>query len=261
MNAHLVSIVVYPVKACGGISVDAWPVEPRGLRHDRRFMIVRPDGTFTTQRERPELARIATRFDGDALVLAAPGVDPIAVPLAPAGGAPLDVAVWRDRVAARTVSPAVDRWLSAALGEALRLVHFPDDAHRPLDPRYAEGETAFADGYPLLVVGQASLDDLNARLAEPVPMDRFRPNLVVAGAAAFAEDGWREVAVGGVPISIVKPCARCVVVTTDQRTGARSPEPLRTLATYRKVGHDVRFGQNAVPRAAGILRVGDAVVA
>ena len=176
------------------------------------------------------------------------------------GGAPVTVQVWHDTVAARAVGDTADAWLTETLGRPLRLVYFPEASHRATDPRYAEGfETAFADGFPLLVIGHASLDDLNARLAVPVPMDRFRPSLVVAGSAPYAEDTWRDVACGDTVVRIVKPCGRCVVVTTDQQTMAREREPLHTLATFRHQDGNVMFGQNAVVVRPGRLRVGDPI--
>jgi len=161
---------------------------------------------------------------------------------------------------AHTLSDKADRWLSDRLGEELRLVYFPDETIRPVDTRYAAGfDTGFADGFPILVSSDASLADLNARLAKVVPMDRFRPNVVIAGAAAFAEDDWRDVAFPDAAIRVVKPCARCVIITTDQTSAQRTAEPLRTLATYRRQGNGVMFGQNAVVLRTGVLRVGDAL--
>jgi uncharacterized protein YcbX len=267
MDAHLASLHVYPVKSCRGVVVRAWPLEARGLRHDRAFMIVRPDGRFLTQRELPALARVATDLSGpdaDLLELAAEGHGAVQVPINRSGrrGAPFEVEVWGDRVRAETVDGKIDRWLSAFAGEPLRLVHFPPEARRATDARYADGfETQFADGYPALLIGEASLAQLNARLAEPVSMLRFRPNLVVAGSEAFAEDGWRDLTVGEAALRVVKPCARCVIVTNDPHTGARTPEPLRTLASFRKQGQAVMFGQNAVVTRAGWLRIGDPVAA
>ena len=262
MSSFVQQLVVYPVKACRGIAVDAWPVDTRGLRHDRRFMVVTPEGRFVTQRELAALCLVETALalDRGELVLRRAGHGEIALPLAPEGGAPLRVTVWGEPVDARLVGDAADAWLTAALGQPLRLVYFPDASHRPTDPAYAAGfETGFADGFPLLVIGQASLADLNARLATPLPMERFRPNLVVAGSAPFAEDSWREVACGDAALRIVKPCGRCVVTTTDQQTAERGQEPLRTLATYRRQDGEVNFGQNAVVVRPGVIRVGDPI--
>jgi uncharacterized protein len=256
-------LVVYPVKSCRGIVVDRWDVESRGLRHDRRFMVVTRGGAFLTQRELPALCQIETAIDpaGERLTLRREGHGGVALPLAPEGGAPVAVQIWGEPVDARTVGDDVDAWLAAALGEPVRLVYFPETSHRATEAAYGEGfETAFADGYPVLILGQASLDDLNARLATPVPMDRFRPNIVVAGSAPFAEDEWRDVTCGEVELRIVKPCDRCVITTTDQQTMVRGQEPLRTLAMFRRDEGKVLFGQNAVVIREGGIRVGDSIV-
>jgi uncharacterized protein YcbX len=264
MSSSLVvqQLVIYPVKSCRGIAVESWDLDARGLRHDRRFMVVTSGGTFLTQRELPALCQIATSLDlaEQQLLLRRAGHGEIAVPLAPDGGAPIAVRIWGETVDARIVSSDVDAWLCAALGAPVRLVYFPDATHRATEAAYGEGfETGFADGFPVLILGQASLDDLNARLATPVPMDRFRPNVVVAGGAPFAEDAWRDVRCGDVTLRVVKPCDRCVITTTDQDTMARGPEPLRTLATFRRDDGKVLFGQNAVVIRGGRIRVGDGV--
>ena len=260
MDVRVSGIHVYPVKSCGGFAVERSRLDACGLMHDRRFMIVSPLGAFLTQRELPALARIGTAIIGAELELACDG-HTIRFPLRPLRGKPFDVVVWGDRVRARAMSPKIDAWLAARLGEAVGLVYIPDEVIRPVDPRYASGSrTGFADGFPLLLIGQASLDELNERLLEPVEMSRFRPNLVITGAAPYAEDGWRDVTIGAVPLRIVKPCARCAIITTDQRTGARSAEPLRTLAGYRRVGNDVMFGQNVNHLGEGEIAVGDPVM-
>jgi uncharacterized protein len=265
--ARVASLHVYPVKACRGIAVDAWPLERRGLRHDRHLVLVDPSGRFVTQREEPRLAWIETALPGGEdpaglVTLTAPGAGQIAVPLRSGAGEPIAVRVWDDEVAGLAVDPKADAWLSALLDRPLRLAAFPEGGRRAVDPAYAPGhETAFADGFPLLVVGEGSLAELNRRLDAPVPMDRFRPNVVVGSAAPFAEDGWDDVVIGAVAVRMVKPCARCVVTTTDQQTGERSAEPLRTLAGFRREDGGVMFGQNAVVLRTGRVRVGDSAVA
>jgi uncharacterized protein YcbX len=253
------SVHVYPVKSCRGIDVGEWPLDEAGLRHDRRFMIIHPDGRFVTQRELPELARVATRLGEDAVELSSDGHGAISVPLE-GDGPTLSVDVWRDHAVGTTVDPAIDAWLSRYADRPLRLLRFDDRHRRRLDVRYAPDHTTrFADGYPVLVLSQASLDALNARLALPVPMDRFRPNLVVDGTAPFAEDAWRDFSVGDATLRNVKPCARCVITTTDQQTGERGAEPLRTLASFRRDGNEVMFGQNAVVTRPAVIRVGDRI--
>lgn len=255
----LASVHVYPVKSCRGIDVTEWPLDEAGLRHDRRFMIVHPDGRFVTQRELPALARIATRLVGDAVELSSEGHGAIEVPLHGDGPA-LPVKVWSDDAVGTTLAPEIDAWLSRFADQPLRLLRHDDRHRRKLDPRYApEHTTQFADGYPVLVVGQASLDALNERLTVPLPMNRFRPNLVAEGTIAFAEDGWRDITVGDATLRVVKPCARCPIPTTDQLTGVRGVEPLRTLATFRRQGNEVMFGQNAVVTRPATIRVGDPI--
>lgn len=254
---------IYPVKGAAGIPLEAAELDACGFRWDRRWLVTDPDGRFFTQRELPRLALLRPRIEGDALVLDAPDTAPLRVPLAEPGGARSPVRIWDDVVEAATVGPEAAEWLSDVLGTACRLVRFPADVQRPLDPRYAVPGAAdrvgFADAYPILLITQASLDELNRRLATPVPMDRFRPNLVVAGTVPHAEDGWRRIEVAGIVLHVVKPCARCVVTTLDQATGVPGKEPLRTLARYRKVGSKVLFGQNAIHEGRGTIRLGDRV--
>jgi uncharacterized protein YcbX len=255
-------LVIYPVKSCAGISVDAWPLEATGLRFDRRFMVVDRDGRFITQRTHPILCTIQPVLDvaGGRMILSAAGHRELAVPLVPQAREPSPVQIWSDRVDASTVSPDADAWFSAILGDAVRLVYLPDSSIRRTDPAYgADFQTSLADGFAVLVVGRQSLDDLNERLDAPVPMDRFRPNIVVSGSPPFAEDDWHDIALGGAQLRIVKPCGRCVITTIDQRTTATTREPLRTLATFRRRNGKVMFGQNAHVVRAGTIRVGDAV--
>jgi uncharacterized protein YcbX len=181
--------------------------------------------------------------------------------LDPMGGRPIATQVWEDSLAVVAPDHKADDWFSNYLGHEAMLAYMPSSVMRPVDAQYAPdgGRASFADGFPFLLVGEASLADLNARLATPVPMNRFRPNLVVSGSLPFAEDAWRHVTIGGIPMQVVKPCARCVVTTTDQVTLERGHEPLRTLATFRRQEGKVMFGQNVVHYGTGMLRVGDRV--
>jgi uncharacterized protein len=257
----LAAMHVYPIKSCAGIQVEAWEVDAFGLRYDRRWMIVTPKGQFLTQRELPALARVRVQIAPPHLRVTAPGQSELILALDPLGGRPIATQVWEDPL--RVVAPdhKADDWFSGYLAHEVMLAYMPESVVRTVDAQYAPdgGRASFADGFPFLLVGEASLADLNARLAAPVPMNRFRPNLVVSGSRAFAEDGWRHVAIGGIPMQVVKPCARCVVTTTDQETLERGPEPLRTLATFRRQEHKVMFGQNVVHYGTGTLRVGDVV--
>ncbi len=260
-------IRIYPVKGLRGLSVAAAEVEPWGLAGDRRWMVVDANGRFLSQREAPQMARIDVEPRPGGLRLSAEGwgVCDVAVPDGPAD---LPVTVWRDRLHAAPADGAASRWLDAALDRAgCRLVHMADPATvRPVDPDYgAPGDhVSFADGYPLLLATTASLADLSDRVGRPLPMTRFRPNLVVDGAGPWAEDGWSALAVGAVRFRIAKPCARCVVTTVDPATGIKGAdgEPLRTLADYRRDGRGRPiFGQNLIPDGPGRIAVGDAVQA
>ena len=261
-QATLTQINVYPVKSLGGFSAGAANVEPRGLQHDRRWMVVDRQGRFLTQRELPRMALVVTAIEADCLALRAPGLASLGVPLHPPGDATEAVRVWRSVCQAVPVGGEADGWLGEFLGVPCRLVFMPDETRRAVNPDYRAGEgiVSFADGYPLMLLGEASLSDLNSRLKSPVPMNRFRPNLVVAGPPAYAEDGWAKVRIGGVTFHGVKPCDRCSMTTVDQETGeAAGPEPLKTLASYRSNDRKVLFGRLLIPDGAGVVRVGDGV--
>jgi uncharacterized protein YcbX len=266
MPATVQSLHVYPVKGLKGIEVREARCTDRGLEHDRRFMVVDPGGVFISQRSHPKMATIWTDFAGDALEIAAPDMPALELPLRPEGPATLRVQVWNSTCHAIPVSREADEWLTRYLGLGCRLVYMPDATQRASNREYADGElVGFADGYAYLIIGRASLEDLNARLAArghaPLPMNRFRPNIVVAGSPAYAEDGWSGVGIGAARVRGVKPCGRCEVTTTDQTTGElRGPEPLATLATYRTSDEfGVMFGMNFVTVAEGLVRVGDEV--
>jgi len=254
-------LCVYPVKSLGGIALAESDVLRRGLRWDRHWMVVDASGRFLTQRQLPRMALVATRVGGDGLLLNAPGMPALRLP-PDASGEPVTVTVWRDTVVAHAASVEADRWLRDFLGVACRLVRFAPSSSRPVDPAYgAQGdETAFSDGFPVLLAGDASLAELNRHLARPLAMSRFRPNLVVAGAAPFAEDGWRRIRAGGVALRVVKPCSRCLITTVDPARGeVDGDEPLRALAKFRQRDNKVYFGQNLIPDSEGVIRVGDPV--
>ena len=262
MSPQLATIHVYPIKSCAPLAPSEARVEARGLAGDRRWMIVDASGRFITGRQQPRLTLVRAQSDGDALHLEAPGMAPLRL-IPPATGARLASTVWDDSVPALPAEMAADAWISTFLGQSARFVFMDAACVRAVDPRYgaAGDEVSFADGYPLLLISQAALDALNARLVTPVPMLRFRPSLVVAGTAPHAEDGWKRIRIGAVEFDVVKPCTRCVFTTVDFERGAFDPsgEPLRTLTTYRRTPKGVTFGQNLIPRDLGTLRVGDAV--
>jgi len=255
-------LYVYPVKSCRGIPLSEARIDDRGFEFDRRWMVVDTEGRFVSQRAQPALARISQEIDGGLLRLTAHGMPVLEVQEEPAVASPRPVTIWKDTVLAESTGPRAARWFSNYLGAGFELVRMPETSVRRVDPRYSDDadRVGFADGFPFLLLSEGSLDGLNRRLERPVPMDRFRPNIVVGGCDPHAEDSWSSVRIGEVSFRVVKPCARCVITTTDQLTGERSPEPLRTLATYRRQGGGVMFGQNLIHDGPGVIRVGDRCV-
>jgi uncharacterized protein YcbX len=256
----LSEISIYPVKSLAGIALSKSDLEQTGLRFDRRWMVVTPDGLFLTQRSKPQMALITTRINDGLLTLSKQGMPDIQIPSITSNTKRMPVTVWRDTVNAARISDAVDAWLSEAIGVACHLVFFPDHVLRGVNPEYAkQGDiTAFADGYPLLLISQASLDDLNTRLPQPLSMKRFRPNLVVTGCEPYAEDQWKTIQIGNIKLRIAKPCSRCATTTVDPETGQYTgKEPLKTLSQYRKQDNGVMFGQNLLHDNTGNLQIGD----
>lgn len=257
---RIANLHIYPLKSGAGIAVDRFDLDRFGPKNDRRWMVVDTEGALLTQRELAALRLVTAIPSADQLTLGAPGFANLVIgrdDQAPRR----TVRIWDDSVEAVDSGDRAAEWLSEFLGQPVRLAYMPGWAIRRTSPDYDPigANVAFADGYPILVVGQASLDDLNGRLGTPLPMNRFRPNVVVTGTSPYEEDGWRKFSSNGVAFDAVKPCARCTITTTDQITGERGQEPLRTLATFRKVGSGVMFGVNVVHRGSGTLRVGDAV--
>jgi len=261
----LTQLNIYPVKSTRRIALRESEVLPRGLPWDRRWMLVDANSKFITARQHPMLATIQTHLDDETLSIAAVGHEKIQLPLQPAQRDTIPVTLWRDRIDAVLAGPQADAWFSAFLGFPCRLVQLTDDLSRTVDQDYGRpgDEVSFADGFPLLLITEASLADLNSRLKQPVEMRRFRPNLVVDGGQPYAEDQWRRFRVGEVEFEGVKNSSRCVFTTIDPDTGEKHPglEPLRTLGTYRRRPEGgVYFGQNLIPRGGGIIHVGDEVV-
>ncbi|MBN1453828.1 MAG: MOSC domain-containing protein [Anaerolineales bacterium] len=253
------SLITYPIKACRGFEVDETNVERMGLESDRRMMVVTPEGDFLTQREHPKLALVTPTISGKRLILSAPGTDSLTVSIRKSGlTRPVDI--WRSKgVQAVDQGETAAEWFSDWLGTSVRLVHIADGYKRKINEKYAinaDDHTAFADGYPILLASEESLADLNARLETPVPMNRFRPNVVVKGCEPFAEDAWMRLRIGEAELAVVKPCARCVVTTIDKETLVKRKEPLKTLASYRKQENGAMFGQNVIPLNEGRLRLG-----
>lgn len=260
MSATVAGLFVYPVKSLGGIAVERYELDEFGPHLDRRWMVIDGAGAFQTQRWRPRMALIRTALTEHGSVrLTAPGMEELIVP--PGGGRSREVTVWKDTCRAEGCGAEADQWLSTFLGGVCRMVYMPDSTVRPIGRAApAPGRVSFADAYPLLLLSEASLADLNSRLDEPLPMNRFRPNIVVGGVPAFAEDGWRGFAAGDVRFAVTKQCVRCVLTTIDQETAAGGVEPLRTLATYRRVADGVVFGVNLAHGGPGRIVLGDSVV-
>jgi len=224
-------------------------------------MVVDGEGRFISQRRHPELARVRVELEPAGLRVRAPGMPVLTIPADGPGAERRRVTIWNDRCAAVSAGTEAAAWFGEILGLRCELVRMADNEVRQVDRRFARvGEiVGFADAFPFLMLSEASLADLNRRLEKPVPMNRFRPNLVVSGCPPHAEDTWKRLAIGGVVFRVAKPCARCVITTVDQETGAGGPEPLRTLAAYRRDGNRVLFGQNLVHEGEGTLRAGDVV--
>jgi uncharacterized protein YcbX len=258
----LSQLSIYPVKSLAGIALSESDLQHTGLRFDRRWMIVTTEGKFLTQRSQPQMALVHTRIENGQLILSKHNMPDIQIPPTATNAKRMLVTVWRDTVSAAHISGKVDQWLSEAIGIACHLVFFPDDVVRGVNPKYSKpGDiTAFADGYPLLLISQASLDDLNSRLQQPLPMKRFRPNLVITGCEPYAEDRWKNFQIGDIRLRIAKPCSRCAITTVDPETGKYAGKaPLRTLSTYRRQDNMVMFGQNLLHDNIGKLQVGDMV--
>lgn len=255
------SLHIYPIKSCAGIELSGLRFDARGPQLDRRWMLIDAGGQFVTQRQEPGLSRVRVSLSPTALIVDAPQMPTLRVPISGGDGPRVPARVWGHETAAEFVGDEAADWFSDALRRNLRLVRWAEESVRPVSKRHSEldSQTAFSDGYPVLLVSEASLADLNARLQTPVPMDRFRPNLVVGDCEPFAEDGLRRIGVGDLVLDVVKPCDRCSITTVDQYTGETGVEPLRTLASYRRHGQKVRFGQNCIHHGPGMLRVGDAI--
>ncbi len=257
----LAGLNIYPLKSGAPIALEQATLVDTGIVHDRRFMLVDANGDFVTLRGYPRLVTVGAEIVSDNVVFTVGG-ERLEVPLESAGEDIFPVQIWGDYVDAVQVSAAADSLFSKYLGKRVRLMRFDEPERRQVDPRYAKpGDSVhFADVFPLLVCGTASLAELSERRGEVVSMRRFRPNVVIETEVPFIEDEWQTIRVGDMPIDIVKPCARCVGVNADPDTGRVTKEPLATLAKFRTHDQKVMFGQNAIHRANGVLRVGDVVV-
>jgi len=261
----LSQIYIYPIKSLGGISLKTAQVQERGLQHDRRWMLVDNNNQFLTQRTFPDMALLQVELEANGLRVQhkIKNLESLLIPFEPLTQQPIQVTIWDDVCTALEVSATANEWFTEALNRSCRLVYMPDTTQRPVDIAYAhKGEiVSFADGYPLLVIGDASLKDLNKRLNDPVPMNRFRPSLVFTGGQPYEEENWNFFSIQNNKFQGVKPCARCVLTTIDQNTAEKGQEPLRTLSGYRCVGNKVLFGQNVLPLLPGSsVSIGDIIL-
>jgi uncharacterized protein YcbX len=262
----------YPIKSCAGTPLTEGAIDRRGFAHDRELMLIdNATGQFLTQREFPRMALIRPHLAAGELRVEAPGVETLTTPIV-AEGPERSVIIWRDTCPAIDQGDDLAGWFGAFLGTDCRVVRLPSSYRRQVDQTFATSEAdlvGFADGFPFLLISEESLADLNSRLAEPLPMNRFRPNIVARGGGPFWEDRVGSFNIGGITFRCVKPCARCAITTTNQATASVGKEPLRTLATFRRGGIHVPgpvrgaayFGQNVTHDAAGVIRVGDTITA
>ena len=255
----LSALNIYPLRYASGISMKNTEMEQRGLPHDRRWMVVDDSGQFMTQRTVPRMALVQTQLVNQTLTLNAPGMPELCLPLLPKKDVSEEVEIWGDRCEAWVANQQSTRWISEYLGKNCKIVFMPDNSYRQVDPDYSLGDhqIAFSDAFPLLLISEASLKDLNRRLPETFSMNRFRPNLVVNNTEPYEEDTWKLIKIGDCELQIVKPCSRCVLTTVDPETGEFSGnEPLLTLASYRKQNGKVLFGQNLIAQKLERLEVG-----
>ena len=270
MALQLTDVWRYPVKSCRGERLAEALVEPWGLAGDRRWMVVDAEGVAVTAREYPQMVLVTPRLGHGLIALSSPGLADLTVPV-PSGEDLVPVRVWASELVAAPADDEAAAWLSKVIGEQVRLVYLDDPTRRPTNPSYSQDtdRVSFADGYPLLLTSEESLGALNDWIAEgskasegPVPMRRFRPNVVVSGTSAWAEDGWRRLRIGPVGFRAVKGCGRCVLTTVDPDTAAKGHEPLFALARHRRWDNKVWFGVNLIPDTAGpgaLIRPGDRV--
>jgi len=242
-------LFIYPIKSLGGISLKSAVVLKKGLEHDRRWMLVDEENVFLTQRIHNKMALFRMSFSNNGFQVSYDGQQ-------------LEIDSTIEGVTVQEVSSAHSEWFSKNLGIRCKLVAFPEENERPVDQEYRVGDdqVSLADAYPLMIVGQSSLDDLNERLKDPVPMNRFRPSVVFTGGEAFEEDNWSMFSMGDLTFAAVKLCKRCVLITVDQQTGIKGVEPLATLSKFRRKDNGVYFGQNVIPTKHGQISTGDEII-
>jgi uncharacterized protein YcbX len=258
----LSEINIYPIKSLAGISLQTSEVKDRGLKYDRRWVLVDDTNTFFTQRDFPEMALIKVAIEQEGLKLQhkTKPVEPLLIPFEFEHSRADKVVIWDDTVNGEFYNQTIDDWFFEILGIKCHLVKMPESTKRIVDEAYVKNKTvSFADAYPFMIIGQASLDDLNSRMEKALPMNRFRTNFVFTGGKPFDEDDWKKFKIGELMFEAVKPCARCVITTTDQETAERLQEPLLTLSKFRKVENKVMFGMNLICESTGKISVGDKI--
>ena len=263
MNKYSLSqLNIYPIKSLGGISLQSAIVEERGLQYDRRWMLVDQQNNFITQRLHPKMALLKVEINNDLLTIKHKQnkLSPLTIRPLPYDDEEIKVQIWDDNVTALKYNSDTNNWFTEAIGVKCSLVYMPDSTKRKVDPNYTTNKfVGFADGYPFLIIGEESLNDLNKRLEEPVPMNRFRTNFVFNGGKSFDEDNWKIIKIGDMVFHSLKPCPRCVITTIDQNTGMKDKEPLKTLASFRQKDNMVMFGMNLVAEGTGKVNVGDEI--
>jgi len=263
-NLIISEIFIYPIKSLSGIALESSPVEKRGLQYDRRWVLIDDENLFMHQRDHNQLALLQPSISEETMAIIHKD-DPtvwIEFPLKPEGTIREDVVVWDDSCKAVEVSEKVSQWFTKTLNISCRLMYMPDDSIRLTDQRYAikpDDKVSFADGYPILAISESSMEFLNSKTATEIPIDRFRTNFLIKGGHPHIEDELQSFSIGNTEYYGVKPCARCVMTTVDQTTAEKGKEPLKTLATYRKIGNKILFGHNIIPMNIGNVKVGDTI--
>jgi uncharacterized protein YcbX len=265
---QLSEIWIYPIKSLGGISLKEAKITDRGLEHDRRWLLVDENGLFLSQRECSELALFQPEINGNSLIITHRiKQEVVHISLNQTfskATSKTNVKVWDDTIEAHEVDEEISNWFSKMLDCSVRLVYMPEESHRKVEPDFSKTGNeinSFSDGFPFLLIGQSSLDDLNSRLKQAVSMNRFRPNFVFVNGDAYEEEAWDEFKIGQVTFYGVKPCGRCVITTIDQELGVKSgKDPLFTLSKYKKIGDRVIFGQNLISTQLGEVRIGDEII-
>jgi len=258
----LSSIFIYPVKSLAGIQVSKWQVNEKGLLHDRKWMLIDSENQFLSQRRLPKMALISTQLTETELILSTTTSGSISLALSPQHGTDIISTIWKDQCLSKTISKEADQWLSDFLGIKCKLVYQPDETIRSVDPTYAKtsDKVNFSDGFPFLITSEASLESLNHAMDLQLPMQRFRPNLVISECESYAEDTWRKVTINDISFRLPKACSRCSVPTIDTETAQTNKEPLTTLSRLRKWNNKVFFGQNALHDNSGILSINSEVI-